>query len=202
MFGIGLTTMMNSPLGQLGARAASGASGGVGLGTAAGGMGALLGPAGLALMGFGAAFNAIDAMKQAKKQKRDMQDQATELRRLVGVEQQTNLDMQIIERNAGEREAGHIISQGTKSGVSVAGSLSLTNFRNATLQNIEDRINFRSRRSVEKQTSMHLQANRIDRQARRVVKDAKWKAFSDILGGAADVGVGGYNMGLWGNKDV
>ena len=199
MFGIGLTTMMNSPLGQLGARAASGASGGVGLGTAAGGMGALLGPAGLALMGFGAAFNAINVMKQAKQQKRDMEDEASEIRRQAGVEQQTNLDMQIIERDAADKAGGHILSEGTGKGLAAGGSLSL--YRKAKIQEIEDMINFRSRRSVEKQTTMNLQANRIDRQARRVVKDAKWNAFASILGGSADMGVASYQMGMWGQQN-
>ena len=201
MFGIGSTLMLNSQLGQLGLRAASGASGGAGLGAAAGGgMGSLLGPLSLGLMGFGAAFNAINVMKQAKQQKRDMEDEAREIQRQADVEKQTNLDMQIVERKAGERAGGHIIASGAGKNLRVSGSL--RNFANATIQNIEDMINFRSRQSVEKQTTMNLRANKLNRGARQVVKDAKWKAFSDILGGAADVGVGGYNMGMWGNKDA
>ena len=173
---------------------------GLGSDAGAGGLGALLGPLALGMMGFGAAFNAINVMKQAKAQKRDMQDQARELQRQAGVEQQTNLEQQLIERKEETRAAGQITASAAGKGLRVSGSVS--NFRNATIQNIEDRINFRSRRSVEKQTSMNLQANRLDRQARRVVKDAKWKAFSDILGGGANVGIGGYQMGLWGNKDA
>jgi len=199
MFGTGSTLMLNSPLGQLGLRGAGGISGGAGLGAATGGLGALMGPIGIAVMGFGAAFNAINVMKQAKQQKRDMQDEAREIRRQAGVEQQTNLDMQIIERDAADKAGGHILSEGTGKGLAAGGSLSL--YRKAKIQEIEDMINFRSRRSVEKQTTMNLRANKIDRQARRVVKDAKWKAFSSILGGAADVGMGGYNMGLWGGKE-
>jgi len=174
-----------------------GASGAAGL---LGGMGAMMGPIGLALMGFGAAFNAINVMKQAKQQKRDMQDQARELQRQAGVEQQTNLEQQLIERKEQTRVAGQITANAAGKGLRVSGSV--RNFRDATIQNIEDRINFRSRRSVEKQTTMNLQANRLDRAARRVVKDAKWKAFSDILGGGADIGIAGYQMGLWGNKDA
>ena len=199
MFGTGSTLMLNSPLGQLGLRGAGGISGGAGLGAATGGLGALMGPIGLALMGFGAAFNAINIMKQAKKQKRDMQDQARELQRQAGVEQQANLEQQLIERKEETSVAGQITASAAGKGLRVSGSVS--NFRNATIQNIEDRINFRSRRSVEKQTSLNLQASRLNRAARRVVKDAKWKAFSSILGGAADVGMGGYNMGLWGGKE-
>jgi len=175
-----------------------GASGAAGL---LGGMGAMMGPIGLALMGFGAAFNAINVMKQAKQQKRDMEDEASEIRRLAGVEQQTNLDMQIMGRKEGDIAGGHVIASGTGKGLVADGSTSLSHYRKAVIQNIEDVINFRSRQSVEKQTTMNLRANRIDRQARRLVKDAKWKAFSSILGGAADVGMGGYNMGLWGGKE-
>ena len=128
-----------------------------------------------------------------------MQDQAREIRRQAGVEQQTNLEQQLIERKEETRAAGQITASAAGKGLRVSGSVS--NFRNATIQNIEDRINFRSRRSVEKQTSMNLQANRLDRQARRVVKDAKWKAFSDILGGGANVGMAGYQMGMWGQQN-
>ena len=151
------------------------------------------------LMGFATIMNAITIMKQAKQQKRYMQDQARELQRQAGVEQQTNLEQQLIERKEETRAAGQITASAAGKGLRVSGSVS--NFRNATIQNIEDRINFRSRRSVEKQTTMNLQANRIDRAARRVVKDAKWKAFSDILGGGANMATSSYNMGMWGQQN-
>ena len=153
----------------------------------------------LLLMGFGKYLSVMDTLKAGKQQKRDMEDEAREIRRQAGVEQQVNLEQQLIERKEETRIAGQITSSAAGKGLRVSGSVS--NFRNATVQNIEDRINFRSRRSVEKQTTMNLRANKLDRQARRVVKDAKWKAFSSILGGAADVGMGGYNMGLWGGKE-
>ena len=152
----------------------------------------------LLLMGFGKYLSVMDTLKAGKQQKRDMEDEAREIRRQAGVEQQVNLEQQLIERKEETRIAGQITSSAAGKGLRVSGSVS--NFRNATVQNIEDRINFRSRRSVEKQTTMNLRANKIDRAARRAIKDSKWNAFVSAFGGAGQMGIQGYQMGIWGNK--
>jgi len=159
------------------------------------GLGALMGPIGLGLMGFGSVLNVMGTLKQYRQMDRDYREKIDAINRKMVSDQSINLEEQSIVNHEALLKAGRIASHASKN-VRMEGSPKSA--QQATLTQAERIRNLMAMKFGANQAEAQTMARELDYKRRQMKSNKKWDVLADILGGAGSIGIAGYQMDFWG----